>query len=102
LTTGKRFKRLDRGLDEEGHEAEAHVVGLLERVLVIGAQVHRRLEVDFVEGGQNGGVLLCLEQALGDARAQPGHGYALFLAHVLGPLAIGAAAFRSASSVAFC
>ena len=42
------------------------------------AQVHHRLHVDFVKGGQNGRRVLGLEQAFGDARAQAGHGHALF------------------------
>ena len=74
------LERLDRGLHEEGHEAELHAVFLLEAVLVFRAQVHHGLEVDLVERGELRLGVLRFEQALGDARAQARHRHALILA----------------------
>ena len=72
------LQRFNRSLDEEGHEAQAHaVVLLLEHVLVLGAQVHDRLHVDFVVGGQHGHGGLSLDQTLGHLGAQTGHRHAL-------------------------
>ncbi|MCY1430185.1 hypothetical protein D9M71_461260 [compost metagenome] len=72
------LQRLGGGLDEEGHEAQAHaVVLLLEEVLVLVAQVHDRLHVDFVEGSQHGHGGLGFDQTLGDLGAQAGHRHAL-------------------------
>ncbi|MNZ76964.1 hypothetical protein D3C78_954860 [compost metagenome] len=50
---------------------------LLEQVLVLGAQVHDRLHVDFVVGRQHGHGRLGLDQTLGDLGAQAGHRHAL-------------------------
>ena len=77
LTTGYFFSAAHRRLDEERHEAQLDAVLLLELVLVLVAQVHHRLHVDLVEGGQDRVGRLRLQQALGDARAQAGHRHAL-------------------------
>ena len=50
---------------------------LLEQVLVLRTQVHDRLHVDLVEGGQHGHGGLRLDQALGDLGPQAGHRHAL-------------------------
>src|SRR5690606_25572441 len=72
------LERLDGGLDEEGHEAQAHaVVGLLEQVLVLAAQGHDFMHVHLVEGGQHGHGGLRFDQALGDLGTQTGHRHAL-------------------------
>ncbi|MCY1360146.1 hypothetical protein D9M69_467580 [compost metagenome] len=72
------LQRLGGSLDEEGHEAQANaVVLLLEQVLVLGAQVHDRLHVDFVVGSQHGHGGLGFDQALGDLGTQAGHRDAL-------------------------
>ena len=49
---------------------------LLERLLVAGAQVDHPRHVGFVEGGQDRGGLLGLDQALGDLLAEPAHALA--------------------------
>jgi len=48
-------------------------VGLLEILLVALAQLHHGLEIHFVEAGQDGGRVLRLFHALGNARAQARH-----------------------------
>src|SRR5690606_6624161 len=64
---GETLERLGGSLDEEGHEAQTHtVVLLLEQVLVLLAQVHDRLHVDFIIGSQHGHARLGIHQALGD------------------------------------
>ena len=50
---------------------------LLEDLAVLLAQLHDGRHVDLVEGGQHGGGVLGLQQTLGDALAQTGHGHAL-------------------------
>ena len=77
INDGETTQSLHRGLDEEGHEAHADVVGLLELLLILGAQVHDRLHVHLVEGGEDGGGLLRLDQPLGNPGAQSGHRHAL-------------------------
>jgi len=72
------------GLDEEAHEAQLDTVGLLEFFLVGLAQGHHGGHVHFVERGQDGVGGLRLQQTLGDAGTQTGHGHAL-----LGTLAQG-------------
>src|SRR5690606_3287813 len=73
----KALERLDRGLDEERHEALAHtVMCLLEEVLVLAAQGHDFMHVHFVEGGQHAHGRLRLDQALSDLGTQAGHRYA--------------------------
>ena len=65
----KAPQRLHGRLDEEGHEAQAHAVGLLEAPLVACTQRHHRAHVDLVEGREDGRVALRLDEALGDALA---------------------------------
>ncbi len=77
LTDRKFLQGLDRRLDEERHEAELHAVLLLEAILVARAQFVDRLQVDFVERGQQRLRGLRLHHALGDARAQARHRHAL-------------------------
>ena len=74
------FQRFNGGFDEEGHEAEFDAVFGDEGVLVFFAQCHHRAHIHFVEGGEHGGVVLRVKQAFGDAFAQAGHRYALFVA----------------------
>ncbi|MNV29976.1 hypothetical protein D3C71_1212260 [compost metagenome] len=57
---------------------------LLEHVLVAVTQVHDRLHVHLVIGGQHGGGILCILEALGDRLAQTGHLHALFARRILG------------------
>src|SRR5262245_59761311 len=52
-------------LDEESHEAKLDPVPLLEGVPVIASQLHDRAHVRFVEGGEHGGGVLSLFEALG-------------------------------------
>ena len=78
LTAGKRLEGVDRRLDEERHEAEPDAVFLLERLLVEGAQLDHPRHVGFVEGGEDRGGLLDLDQPLGDALAQAAHALAGF------------------------
>ena len=70
---GERLQRLDRRLDEERHEAEGDAVLRLEGVLVLRAQVHDPRHVGFVEGRQDRGGLLGLDQPLGDLLADAAH-----------------------------
>ena len=65
------------GPGEEAHEAERHAVGFVELVLVLGPQGHHRRDIDFVDGGEDGGGLLGLHEPLGDPLADLGHGDAL-------------------------
>jgi hypothetical protein len=69
IDRGEFFQRLDRGFDKEGHEAEFDPVFLFELILVAVAQFHHRLHVDLVEGRQDRGVGLGLQQAFGEVRA---------------------------------
>jgi len=78
IDLGKVPERLDRRLDEKRHETEAHAVFLLEALAVARAQIHHRLHVHFVERGEDGRILLRLQQTLRDALAYARHGYALF------------------------
>ena len=64
-------------LHVEGHEAELDAVLLLEDLAVLLAQLHDGRHVDLVESGQHGGGVLGLQQTLGDALAQTGHGHTL-------------------------
>ena len=75
---GKRLQGFDRRLDEERHEAQRDPVLLLKRLLVLGAQVHHPRHVGFVEGRQDRGGLLGLDQALGDLLAEAAHALAGF------------------------
>jgi hypothetical protein len=77
LTAGNFLSACTAGLDEEAHEPELHAVLLLELVLVPVAQFDHRLHVDFVERRQDRGSRLRLNEALGDALAQPRHRNAL-------------------------
>src|SRR2546428_295551 len=59
-------QRRDAGAREERHEAEPDAVLLLEALLVLGAQRDHRAHIDLVEGGEDGGGSLRLDEALGD------------------------------------
>ena len=98
MTAGKALERLDRGLHEEAHEAELHAVLLLELLAVLLAQAHHLRHVDLVEGREDRGGVLGLEQALGDALAQRRHLHALFAAGAGGGVERGARAFAAAPS----
>ena len=66
----------DGGGAEDRHKAEADAVLLFEFLFEAFAQGHGRGHVDFIEGGQDRGGVLGLDQALGDALAQGGHALA--------------------------
>ncbi len=70
---GHFLEGLDRGLDEEGHEAELHPVFLEEFLAVPLAQLHHGRHVHLVEGGEHGGLGLGLDEALGDLPAERRH-----------------------------
>ena len=70
---GIRLERLDGRLDEERHEAQADAVLRLEQLLVARAEVDHAGHVGLVEGGQDRGGLLGLDQALGDPLAEAAH-----------------------------
>jgi len=55
-------------------------VGALEALLVAVAHLDHRRHVDLVEGREDGGGGLRLDESLGDAGAQAGHGDALLRA----------------------
>ncbi|ENN89592.1 hypothetical protein RHSP_59795 [Rhizobium freirei PRF 81] len=81
---GRQFlQRVRDGLGEEAHEAELHAMLLLEDVLVAVAQVHHSLHVHLVVGGEHGGGVLCILEALGDRLAQARHLHTLFAAGIL-------------------
>ncbi len=69
---------------------------LLEDVLVLGAQVHDRLHVHLVIGGQHGGRVLRVLEAAGDGLAQARHLHPLFAWRILG---VGRPARRGLGSV---
>ena len=71
-------------LGEKAHEAKLDAVLFLKQVLVGIAQVHHRLHVHLVEGGQHGGGVLGVLQPLGDGLAQTGHLDPLFALASLG------------------
>ena len=73
----ERLQRADDRLGEEGHEAEADTVPLLEGFLARLAQVHHRGHVDLVEGRQHRRRLLRLDQPGGDGLAAAGHAHPL-------------------------
>ena len=68
------FEGLDASLHEERHEAELDVVLLLEGLAVFFAQGHDVAHVDFVEGGEQRGGVLGLDEALGHGTTQAAHG----------------------------
>ena len=75
------LERLAGSLDEEGHEAQPHaVVALLEKILVLLAQIHDRLHVHLIEGGEHGCIVLRINETLGNGRTQACHGDALLRA----------------------
>ena len=79
------LQRFNRGLDEEGHEAQTHaVVSLLEKVLVLRTKRHDFGHVDLIEGRQHRHVRLSLDQTLGNLRTQTGHRHSLLCAITAG------------------
>ena len=74
------FQPFDSGFREERHEAETHTVVLFEGILVATAQRHDLCQVHFVEGRQHRSRVLRVHHALGNARAQTGHGHTLLFA----------------------
>ena len=78
LTAGKRLQGLDDRLDEKRHEAQPDSVLLLERLFVLGAQVHDPRHVGLVEGREDRGGVLDFDQALGNLLAEPAHALAGF------------------------
>jgi len=77
IDTWEGLQRLYCRLYEEGHEAEANLMFLLELIPVPCPQVIHRLQIHFVESGQYGRIALRFQQTLRNACAQPGHGHAL-------------------------
>jgi hypothetical protein len=63
----------DAGAREGGHETKLDALVLEDLVFVELAELHDGGHVDFVEGGQGGGGVLRLLQALGDAEAHAVH-----------------------------
>ncbi len=72
------------GLCKEGHEAQFHAVLLEEQVFVFVAQGHHLGHVDLVVGGQHGGGVLAVLEALGDGLAQTGHFDPFFAGGLIG------------------
>ncbi len=75
---GEFLERLDHGLHEEGHHAQLDAVPGLELLLHAAAQAADRAHVHLVEGGEQGGRLLRVDEVLRQLLAQGGHGHALF------------------------
>ena len=76
---------------------------LLERLLVARAQFVDSVQIDFVERGEQRLRRLRLHHALGNARAQPGHGHPLLGAAAacgLGAGAVGATGAGAAGGAA--
>src|SRR5690606_35892240 len=68
-----------RGFNKERHKTETRaVMALLENLLVLSTQIHKRLHVDFVEGCQHRSILLSLNQAARNTGPQAGHGHTFF------------------------
>src|SRR5690606_32271511 len=63
---------------------ELDAVLLLKELLVLVAQVHHRLHVHLVEGGEHGGSVLRILEAAGDGLAQARHLHALFANRIIG------------------
>ena len=78
------LERMHHGLGEKAHEAQLDAMLLLEQVLVLVAQVHHRLHVHLVEGGQHGGGVLRILEAARNGLAQAGDLHALFARRVIG------------------
>ncbi len=79
IDCGKALQGLHRHLDEKPHKTQpGAAVYLGKLVLVLLAQIHDSVHIHLVEGGQHGGVLAHIQQALGDTGPHPGHGYPLF------------------------
>ncbi len=95
LTAGHLAQRLDAGLHEEAHEAELHVVALLEQLLVLVAQLHDGAHVHVVERGEHGGGVLRVLEAPGDGLAQARHAHALLARRVVGDRRRRASASRA-------
>ncbi len=66
VDAGELFEAIDGGFHEEGHETEFHVVFFLKRFAVLFAEGRDARQVDLVEGGEQGGLTLGLDQPLGD------------------------------------
>ena len=69
----ERLQGLDRRLHKERHEAEGDAVLRFEAVLILGAQIHDARHVGFIEGRQDGGGLLRLDEPLPDLLADTAH-----------------------------
>ncbi len=74
VDSGELHQRVDHRPGEKRHEPELDVVLLKKRVLVLVAQFHDRGHVDLVEGRQQRGGLLGLDESFGDALSHRGHG----------------------------
>src|SRR5205085_12647669 len=70
------------GAAEEAHQAQADAVQFLELLFVAAADLLEVEQVHLVKGGEDGGGLLCLDEALGDLLADLTHRYALDAAGV--------------------
>ena len=78
IDLGNFLQGVDTGFDEKRHEAQLHAVLLFKDIFVGVAQLHHARHVDLVIGGQHGGGVLRVFQALGDGGTQAGHLDALF------------------------
>src|SRR5262249_97234 len=68
---GKRPESLERGLDEERHEAQRNLVFLPKPLLVAISQGHDGREICLVKGREDRRGLLRPDQGLGDPLANP-------------------------------
>ena len=67
------FERLGDGFDEKGHEAELHAVLFQEILLHAFPELHDGGHIDLVEGGEDGGGLLGIDEMGRDLAAQHRH-----------------------------
>ncbi len=77
---GHELQGVYGGFDEERHQAQLGPVLFLEGGAELAPQGHHGRHIDLVEGGQERGGLLGLEQTCGDAPAEQAHGDYFFLA----------------------
>ena len=67
---GDGFEGFGDGLDEEGHEAELDPVAGDEAVLEELTEIHDLRHVDLIEGGEDGGGVLRVDEVGGDFAAE--------------------------------
>ena len=74
LTRGVFLQGEHGAAGEEAHKTQADAVGFFELLFVLAAEGDDFGQVDFVEGGEDGGGVLGFDQAAGDGLAHLGHG----------------------------